>query len=150
MSSEELLEAKDKRIRDLEEECQRLSDQLFFLDRFSNDAQSIMFYTGFKDYATLKAVFLALQPTASRMIRWTHIQRHNGNDRIPVEHDVFRRESLALIDHFVHVLCRMKAGFYEQDLAARFNISQATVSRITITWVNYLYFMLGTLPLWPS
>ena len=39
-----------------------LQGKAFFLERFSNDSRSILFYTGFKDYATLKAVFYAIQP----------------------------------------------------------------------------------------
>ena len=36
------------------------------------------------------------------------------------------------------------------DLAVRFGISQASVSRLMITWANYLYCMFGSIPLWPS
>ena len=38
----------------------------------------------------------------------------------------------------------------EQVIADMFQISLATVSRVTITWANYLFFILGTLPLWVS
>ena len=47
-------------------------------------------------------------------------------------------------------LCKVRQGFLEQDLATRFNVSQSTVSTILITWVNYLYVMLGSLPIWWS
>ena len=47
-------------------------------------------------------------------------------------------------------LCRIRQGFHEQDLAVRFCVSQATVSRILLTWANYLYVMLGSLQIWPS
>ncbi|KAL1249457.1 hypothetical protein QQF64_020462 [Cirrhinus molitorella] len=67
-----------------------------------------MFYTGFKDYETLKALYLSLQPIAQSQ------------------------------------------GLLYADLAVRFNVSKATVSRICITWANYFYFMLGTPPVWPS
>ena len=36
----------------------------------------------------------------------------------------------------------------EQDLAFRFGISQLTVSRITTTWINFIYLKLKELPLW--
>ena len=29
-------------------------------------------------------------------------------------------------------------------------MSQSTVSRMLITWANYLYFVFGTLAVWPS
>ena len=36
----------------------------------------------------------------------------------------------------------------EQDLAFRFGISQSIVSRITTTWINFIYLKLKELPLW--
>ena len=37
-----------------------------------------------------------------------------------------------------------------RDLAVRFNISEKVVSDIIITWVNFLYLILESLPTWPS
>ena len=108
-----------------------------------------MFFTGFKDYQTLKSVFLALQPTAQTMVRWAQVQRPSGHWE-DLDGDVFRNEVLPLIDQFFMFLCRVRQGVYEQDLAVSFNVSQATVSRVLLTWVNYLYFMLGSLPVWCS
>ena len=36
----------------------------------------------------------------------------------------------------------------EQDLSIRFNCSVPTVSRKIVTWANFLYFVLGTIPIW--
>nr|XP_022334382.1 uncharacterized protein LOC111131237 [Crassostrea virginica]XP_022334383.1 uncharacterized protein LOC111131237 [Crassostrea virginica] len=111
----------------------------------------INFYTGFKNYETLKAVYSALTPTASTMIRWTQVQRQ-GADLEKVKKTTFSSEvhPISLIDEFFLFLCRVRQGFPEQDLAVRFGVSQASVSRILITWSNYLYAMLGSLPIWPS
>ena len=38
----------------------------------------------------------------------------------------------------------------EQDIADRFGISQSTVSRITLTWINFLYLCFKVVNLWPS
>ena len=38
----------------------------------------------------------------------------------------------------------------ENDLAYRFGISQSTVCRILITWINFLYFKFKEINLWPS
>lgn len=43
----------------------------------------------------------------------------------------------------------MRQGFPEQDLTIRFIISQSSDGRILITWSNYLYTILGSLPIWP-
>lgn len=107
----------------------------------------INFYTGFNDYETLKCLFVALQPTAATMIRWTQMQRHSSNTE-NIKFNAIRNEALPLMDQFFMFLCRVRQGFPEQDLAIRFNISQSSVSIILITWSNYLYTMLGSLPIW--
>ncbi|XP_011403458.1 PREDICTED: uncharacterized protein LOC100636450 [Amphimedon queenslandica] len=40
-------------------------------------------------------------------------------------------------------------GLMEQDLAYRFDISQSTVSRIVMTWINFMYLEFKKIPLWP-
>ena len=37
----------------------------------------------------------------------------------------------------------------EQDLVDRFEVSQSTVSRITNTWINFMYLQLKQIRLWP-
>ena len=48
------------------------------------------------------------------------------------------------------MLVRLRLGLMEQDIAYRFNISQSTVSRIIITWINFMHLQLKELPLWPK
>lgn len=63
----------------------------------------------------------------------------------------FRAESLPIVDQFFMFLCRIfRQGFFEEDLAQRFSVSQSTVSRIIITWSNYLYCIFGCIPIWPT
>lgn len=85
------------------------------------------------------------------MIRWTQMQRQEADLEKVREKTVFSPESrnLSLIDEFFAFLCRIRQGFPEQDLAVRFCMSQTSISRFLITWSNYLYVMLGSLPLWP-
>ena len=45
---------------------------------------------------------------------------------------------------------RVKQGFPIEDLAVRFKVSPSTVSRVFLTWANFLYFMLGQIPIWPT
>ena len=47
-------------------------------------------------------------------------------------------------------MCHVRQGFCEQDLAVRFNVSPATVTRILLMWINYLYILLSSLKIWPS
>ena len=45
---------------------------------------------------------------------------------------------------------RVKQGFPIKDLAVRFKVSPSTVSRVFLTWTNFLYFMLGQIPIWST
>ncbi len=147
-STEEQLNAAQKEIARLTKENENLRSPQFYLQRFQCEPKLIMFYTGFKDYETLKALYLSLQPTAQSLVRWTQMQRLNKTEQTVTAG--FQAQDICLFDQFFLFLCRMRQGLLSADLAVRFNISKATVSRICVTWANYLYFMLGTLPLWPS
>lgn len=57
---------------------------------------------------------------------------------------------MQIIDEMFMFLVRIKLGLFVQDLAFRFQLHISTVSRKLKTWVNYLYFLLGTQPIWPS
>ena len=59
-----------------------------------------------------------------------------------------RPRCMLLIDELFMFLCRIRINSLEQDLAVRFNCSLSTVSRRLITWVNYLYIVLGSIPIW--
>ncbi|XP_029454331.1 uncharacterized protein LOC115089974 isoform X2 [Rhinatrema bivittatum] len=148
ISESEMLDAARKEITRLQQRIEVLEGKLFFLERFSNDSSIIHFYTGFKDYATLKAMFSSLKPTTVNMMMWRQCQE-DGYNGVQQNEDA-GEESLALIDQFFLFLCKIRQGFLEQDLAVRFNVSQSTVVRIIITWANYLHFMLAPLLQWPS
>ena len=60
-----------------------------------------------------------------------------------------RRRILRPLDEFFLVLVHLRLGLFEQDIAYRFDISQSTVSRIIMTWINLLYHQLKQIPLWP-
>ena len=52
---------------------------------------------------------------------------------------------LAIEDEFLLVLMKLRLGLTNQ----RFRVSEATVSNIFITWLNFLYIRLGALKVWP-
>ncbi|CAL8376040.1 unnamed protein product [Arctogadus glacialis] len=67
-SLQDQLEEARKTIADQETLIAELQQQLFGVSNFQSDDKQISFYTGFPDYATFKAVFMALQPTAENMV----------------------------------------------------------------------------------
>lgn len=58
--------------------------------------------------------------------------------------------TMLLIDELFLFLVRIRLCLFEQDLADRFLLSISTVSWKITTWANYLYFLLGTQPVWAS
>ncbi|KAL1270855.1 hypothetical protein QQF64_029871 [Cirrhinus molitorella] len=119
-STEEQLNAAQKEIARLTKENENLRSEKFCLQRFQSQS----------------------------LVRWTQMQRLNKTEQAATAG--FHAQDICLFDQFFLFLCRMRQGLLSADLAVRFNVSKATVSRICITWANYLYFMLGTLPVWPS
>ena len=143
---------KDKQIeelkRQLEEksrECENIKSQLelerFGINRFSYDDNMIKFYTGFQTYLLFIAFYRCTEPTAKNM----QSAYYKSSDTISLSG---RKRCMMLIDELSWFLCRLRAGLIEQDLSVRFNCSVATVSRKIITWANFLYFVLGSIPIW--
>jgi hypothetical protein len=150
--SNALLDDKDAVIKDLEEklkqksdECEYLSQQLklekFGIYRFSRDNTMVNFYTGFQTYDTFLAFYRCIEPTAQNM-QSAYYQSSK------VINLAGRKRNMLLIDELFIFLCRLHMGLLEQDLSIRFKCSVPTVSRKIVTWANFLYFVLGTIPIW--
>ncbi|XP_078695730.1 uncharacterized protein LOC144924475 [Branchiostoma floridae x Branchiostoma belcheri] len=147
-SLEEQLAVAMEHIKKLELQNNQLKCLTFNAQRFSSDPDTLRFYTGFQSYSLFFSMYKALEPTATRMITWAQMQR--GRDVTADMRDIMKHGSLSCIDQFFLFLCYCKCGLFEKDLSVRFNVSLSTVSRIIITWANYLYHILGALPIWPS
>jgi len=113
----------------------------FGLERFSTDNDDIKFYTGFPSYQHLTLFYNLVRPSAENM---TYCYASGVLESRPA------CRALPLIDELFMFLVRIKLGLFEQDLAHRFSIHISSVSRKIITWANYLYFSLGSQPIWPS
>ena len=141
----------DKSVRKNEQ----LQKQLFNLERFKNDDSSITFYTGFPNYDTLKAIFNYLNPGEdSENINYWLSSTKSANALVHYEEEspcnkMGRGRSLKPVDEFFLVLCKLRQGFAETHLAHLFNISQPAVSRIFITWINFMYLKFSQINIWP-
>ena len=113
---------------------------------------SIRFYTGFPSFDVLVATFRALSSTAQNMYSRSQMQRlrNKGIGNVEGLKKAMKRCKLSLFDQFYLVLEKLRVGTLNQVLADNFNISQTTVSRVFISWINFLYFMLGGICIWPS
>ena len=151
LSGEEKLAEASKHIDHLEQLVDKLYVSRFGLHRFSTDPKQLLFYTGFNSYSLVMNLFQLLKPSAEKMARWSQVQRIRAGYSAQINTDLsFRSESLPLVDQFFMFLVKIRLGLFHQDLGCRFNVSQSTVSRIIITWANFMYFQLGSIPIWPS
>ena len=115
----------------------------FRIEAIKHDNKLIHFYTAFNDYAALEVCFNFLGDSVHRL----HYQ-YTGKG--PAGEARAGARCLTPINEFFLVLCRLRLGLLEDDLAYRFSISQSTVSRICTTWINFLYHKFKELKIWPS
>ncbi|KAL1483791.1 hypothetical protein MTO96_032957, partial [Rhipicephalus appendiculatus] len=88
----------------------------------------VIYYTGLSSFNTLQAVFKLLE-------------RY-------VPHGV--NNSLTKFQEFVIFMMKMKLCLPNADIAFRFNVSEATVSRIFDRWLHVAYSRLGPTITWPE
>lgn len=122
------------------------------MERIKHDPSAIKFYTGFPNYESLFSVFTYFEPKLYRIHYWNgqkSFEKNTGELKYQTETTVKskpgRKRSLSLLDEFFIVLVRLKVGLFVDDLADRFNISTAHVSKIFTTWINFLYHELPSL-----
>ena len=118
----------------------------FSIELIADNDKLVRFYTGFEDYNTLMICYNFL----GRSVH--HLQYWKGGEMGQREMKETRGAPRLLSpeNEFFLVLCRLRLGLFEQDLAFRFGILQATVSRIFITWVNALYSKFKEVSIWPT
>jgi hypothetical protein len=127
------------------------SIQRFGVERFQNNNDAFNSFTGFKSYDLFRMVYNAIEPHAINMIRYSQMQRFvEGRCKTTSDSCDSNDVSLCLIDQFFLFLNKVRVGNFDFDLADKFNISVSTVSRIVITWANFLYTILGKDRIWPS
>ena len=60
------------------------------------------------------------------------------------------RPKLAGFDQLFLFIIMVKLGSPLKHTAWLFNLSKSTASRYIITWANFIYFKLGSVPIWPA
>ena len=56
---------------------------------------------------------------------------------------------LSVEDEFLMFLMKLRMGLSNIDLAERFCVSESTVNNVNLTWVNFVYIVIGSLKIWP-
>lgn len=135
------LEAK---VRSLETQLASLSCNIH-INRYCATDEEFRFYTRFQSEKVFWTFWESVAPSASRLVYWSRAQR--TSDAMTLEKPSPNRR-LALVDELFLYCCRVAVGMKEKVIADIFGISTTTVSRIIITWANYLFIVLGSMPIW--
>lgn len=128
---------------------ERVQAETFNIDRFKHNKHHFKFYTGFENYEVFKIVLEYLQPAAKSLNYWGS----NTNMKKMVSPDINKRGSkraMSVEEEFFMTLVRLRCAFPVEDMAVRFNVSSSSVSRIFITWIDFLFTQLRLLPIWAS
>ena len=138
--------------------CGNFEKKSFSLNRFKND-KSMGFYTGFADGEIFDALYnFCDSGEDGENIRYWHSSSTDQDTTVLRENDEylesFPKPGRPRLPHpkeelFI-TLCRLRQGFPEEHLAHLYRVSQTTISRIMITWVNLLYLRLKDVPMWPT
>ena len=115
----------------------------FSIEQISSDDKAVQFYTSFPSHSCFMICFRFLGDAVNHLV-------YPGSSNETTSNRFRCQRSLTPINEFFLTLCRLRCGLMEQDLAYRFHVSQATVSRICIAWINFLYCKLSEIPIWPS
>jgi len=161
----------DKKIQEMEQEIKELkhqlqymrwqnddlNDRLFTFENLKSKDSSATFYSGFPNWETFMVVYTYLDPgeKGENISYWLSTNPGVFSDYTKNKADESltkkgRARSLRPQDEFLMVMCRLRQGFHEDHLAHLFNVSTSTVSRIFITWINFMYFKFGHINIWPS
>ena len=131
-------------------------------------------YTGFRSYSQFMDFleFVLPDQKRSKLVYWgtarakaniidtallfgaqnnTHdLESENDDEDLDNEDkEVTKDHQLDIEDEFLMCMMRLRLGLSITDLSFRFSLSEATVSTILTTWLNYLFVHLGHLKIWP-
>ncbi|GAA6223191.1 uncharacterized protein LOC108878250 isoform X1 [Lates japonicus] len=121
----------------------------FGLQRFASSPEDIRFYTRFPSYNHLMAFWNLIEAATTQMLRVTKAKKNYATSAT-TESPLTRPTKLLPIDELFLFLTYVSTGCTQRELGHRFNIHQATVSRIIVTWANFLYSLLGSVCIWMS
>ena len=144
--STDTMETVLEKIKELEERLKKNTRVQTQLSRFCVSDEDFKYYTRFSSEHIFKFFWKSIEPSASKVLYWNKAQKmgmENVFQETPSPHC-----KLPLIDEFFLYCLRTAAGLNEKVLAGMFGLNVSTVSRILITWANYLYLVLGSIPIW--
>ena len=131
LNLEEKLNETEKKLREVEK---KLQESKFSLNNIKNNDTQVTFFTGFPSFLTLEAFYNFLGPAVDNLKYSKKQEESNLQSR--TESKRLRQRIFEPLEEFFMTLVRL-------------HMFGVTVSRITCTWINFLYMKLKELPLWP-
>ena len=121
----------------------------FSIETVKNNNKLIKFYTSFANYSEFSMVLDFLGREAAANLDYRNI------DKSPSEAKKYNyrpgcNRQLSIENEFFMTLCRLKVGSLEDDISARFGVSQPVASQIVNTWVKFMFFRFKELEIYPS
>lgn len=100
---------------------------------FTNDPEGLHFYTGLQHYGQFCFVLSTLGPAAYKLNYFYGV--------IP---------PISVEDQFFVTLIKLRRNKTHFELSRLFGFSQATVTNIFVTWVNFMALEWGEVDWWPT
>lgn len=112
-------------------QCSLLSDDVgFSIQQFVDRPHAIKYFTGFDNYDHFR-YFLSVLGPASRHLSYKFL-------------------TMSVEDHLFMTLIKLRLAKDDTELGILFKISQKVVGKIYQVWLNFMYFQLKELNIWPS
>lgn len=114
---------------DKETQCNLPQQAILTVDSFRDRPDAIRFYTGCKSYEQFELIFNVLGPCVNHL---------------PINSHLVPKDQLFL------TLIKLRLAKEDVELAILFGIGQKLVSRIFITWINFMFYQLNEIDFWPT
>ena len=116
--------------------------RFFQVEQIANNDDLIRFYTGFRSYSLFLLFFEFLGPATHQLEYWGDAERKTSRRR--------KTRVLSPLNQYFLTLVKLRLNLRERDLAYRFGVSTAFVSKIFVTWVCFMYHQLREIDWTPS
>ena len=139
------------KVANLEDKNFKLSKREFCFENLSEDS-SVVFYTGFPNSQAFEATFKYLNPgeTGENIRFWRSADHSVDTTHYTGGQQSKLRKRMNPKQEFFLVICRLRQALPEKHLSFLFGVSQSTVSRIFISWINFMFLRFGSINIWPS
>lgn len=108
--------------------------------------QTMRHYTSFPSLEVFQVFWESVCSSTQYIVYWTMAQRIREEAFLTLS----PARNIPVIDEFFIYCCRVAAGLKEQVITNIFQTPVSTVSCTIITWANYLFLVLGSVPIWLS